>query len=104
VPAIEQIERRPEENMSVKELTQLCCLSESSFRRKFKAYSHGISPLAYRNRLRVLKAKQLCTITACTIERAAQILGFCDAAHLYRIYKQYTGKTSKQRPNSTLHL
>lgn len=95
-PAIEQIERHPEENMSSRELAQLCCLSESSFRRKFKRYSNGISPLAYRNRLRVMKAEEMCTSTTCTIERAAQILGFCDAAHLCRVYKQYTGETLKR--------
>ena len=95
-PAIKQIEKHPEENVSIKELAQLCCLSESSFRRKFKQYSNGISPLAYRNRLRVMKAEEMCTSTTCTVERAAQIFGFCDAAHLCRMYKQHTGKTLKQ--------
>ena len=93
--AIEQIEKYPEENMSIKELANLCCVSESSFHRKFKQYSNGIPPLAYRNQLRVMKAKEMCTSTTCSIERAAQILGFCDAAHLCRTYKQYTGKTLK---------
>ncbi len=95
-PAIEQIEKFPEKNISINELAKLCHLSESSFRRKFKQYSNGVSPLAYRNRIRVMKAEELCMNTSHTVEMAAQFLGFCDAAHLCRVYKQYTGKTLKQ--------
>jgi AraC-like DNA-binding protein len=96
-PAIEQIEKCPEINVSISELAQLCHMSESSFRRKFKQYSNGISPLAYRNRIRIMKAEELCTNTSYTIEMAAQLLGFCDAAHLCRMYNQYTGKTLKRK-------
>lgn len=96
-PAIERIELYPEINTPVSELSKLCNMSESTFRRKFKQYTNGISPIIYRNRIRIMKAEELCNNSSYTIEEAAIKLGFCDAAHLCRLYKQFTGKTLKAR-------
>lgn len=96
-PAIDRIELYPEINTSISELSKLCNMSESSFRRKFKQYTNGISPVNYRNRIRIMKAEELCNNSSYTIEEAAMKLGFCDAAHLCRLYKQFTGKTLKTR-------
>jgi AraC-like DNA-binding protein len=96
-PAIDRIELYPEINTSISELSKLCNMSESSFRRKFKQYTNGISPVNYRNRIRIMKAEELCDNSSYTIEEAAMKLGFCDAAHLCRLYKQFTGKTLKTR-------
>jgi mannose-6-phosphate isomerase class I len=96
-PAIDRIELYPEINTSISELSKLCNMSESSFRRKFKQYTNDISPINYRNRIRIMKAEELCNNSSYTIEEAAMKLGFCDAAHLCRLYKQFTGKTLKTR-------
>lgn len=94
--AINLIENSPEENHSNKELANLCFMSESSFLRKFKAYSGGISPLQYRNHIRMMRAEELIS-TSKTVDEIAVLLGFYDASHLCRIYKQITGHSLKKK-------
>ena len=55
--AIHILENSPEENHSNKELSALCYMSESSFLRKFKAYSGGIPPIKYRNNIEYINHK-----------------------------------------------
>lgn len=94
--AITIIENNPQKNYTNKHLAELCFMSESSFMRKFKAYSGGITPLQYRNSIRLTRAADLIYTTK-TLDEIAELLGFYDAAHLCRIYKQTTGHTLKKR-------
>ncbi len=94
--AISVIENYPQRNYSNSQLAEMCFMSESSFMRKFKAYSGGITPLQYRNNIRLMRAEDLIYTTK-TIEEIAELLGFYDAAHLCRIYKQSTGHTLKKK-------
>lgn len=94
--AISIIENYPQKNYSNSQLAELCFMSESSFMRKFKAYSGGITPLQYRNNIRLMRAEDLIYTTK-TIDEIAELLGFYDAAHLCRIYKQATGHSLKKK-------
>ena len=94
--AISIIENFSQKNYSNRQLAEMCFMSESSFMRKFKAYSGGITPLQYRNNIRLMRAEDLIYTTK-TIEEIAELLGFYDAAHLCRIYKQTTGHSLKKR-------
>ncbi|MBQ8742740.1 MAG: helix-turn-helix transcriptional regulator [Clostridia bacterium] len=94
--AIEIIERSPEKNLSVKELSELCLMSESTFARRFKQYSGGSSPIKYRNKLRIMLATELAKSSLTTFEIATS-LGFYDSAHLCKMYRQETGKTLKNK-------
>ena len=67
-PALLAIEERPEQNLSMKELATLCCMSESSFFHKFLKVSGGISPLQYRNRIRFMRAEEMANDQNFTIE------------------------------------
>jgi AraC-like DNA-binding protein len=82
-PAVHQIELHPGQNLSIGELAEICFLSESTFRRKFRQYA-GMSPLAYRNAIRVRKAGELLASGLYTVEAAAAVLGFTDASHYYK--------------------
>lgn len=95
IQAIDRIESHPEENISTKELASLCFMSESSFLKRFKSYSGGISPLQYRNNIRLNLAEEL-IYTNKTLNEIAELLGFYDAPHLCRIYKQHRKKTLKK--------
>lgn len=94
--AISVIEHSPEINYTNQQLAEMCFISESSFLRKFKAYSGGVSPLQYRNNIRLMRAEEMVNTTR-TLDEIAEMLGFYDAAHLCRIYKQSTGHTLKKK-------
>ncbi len=92
IPAIKFIEQNLGENTSITELATMCYLSESYFRTRFKAFSGGISPADWRNRLRIEKSKELLTSSLWTIDMIAETLGFYDTSHFYKIYKKVTGE------------
>lgn len=93
--AINLIEKHPENNSSVKELADICHMSESTFMRKFKDYSGGVTPIKYRNNIRLMMAEELSA--SLSLGEIAEKLGFYDGAHLCKIYKQTKGYTLKNR-------
>ena len=95
--AISAIENEPQKNISLKALADICHMSESTFLRRFKAYSGGISPIKYRNNIRLMLAGELATSNM-TLSEIADTLGFYDAAHLCKTYKNEKGGTLKCRP------
>ncbi len=92
LPAIKFIEQNLGENTSISELAGMCYLSESYFRTRFKAFSGGISPADWRNRLRIEKSKELLTSSLWTTDMIAETLGFYDTSYFYKIYKKVTGE------------
>ncbi len=92
LPAVKHIENNLGENTSIGELAAMCFLSESYFRTRFKAFSGGVSPADWRNRLRIEKSKELLTSSLWTTEMIAETLGFYDTSHFYKIYKKVTGE------------
>lgn len=92
LPAIKHIEENLGENTSIGELASMCFLSESYFRTRFKAFSGGVSPADWRNRLRIEKSKELLTSSLWSTEMIAETLGFYDTSHFYKIYKKVTGE------------
>lgn len=96
-PALLAIEEHPEQNLSIKELASICCMSESSFFHKFLKVSGGVSPLQYRNRIRFMRAEEMANDQNFTLEDIAEALGFYDASHLCKSYKKATGNTLKNR-------
>ncbi len=94
--AINTLEKDPSLNLSNAQLAEMCFMSEASFLRKFKQYSGGISPLKYRNHIRLMKAEELINASY-SVDEIANMLGFYDAAHLCRIYKRVRGHSLKRR-------
>lgn len=94
--AISILENNPELNHSTKELADMCLMSESSFLRKFKEYSGGIAPIKYRNNIRLMLAEEMAN-SPLNMNEIAEQLGFYDASHLCKIYKQEKGYTLKKK-------
>ncbi len=93
--AVRTIEREPWRDLTVSELAALCCMSESTFLRTFKHFSGGISPIKYRNNIRLMLAEELAA-SKMTLDEIAERLGFYDAAHLCNLYRKYKGKRLKK--------
>lgn len=91
LPAILYIENNPYGKITIGELAKLCCVSETTLRSLFLKYTGGISPIDYKNRLRIDKAEKMLERENITIEYAAQQTGFYDTSYFHRMYKKYKG-------------
>ena len=94
--AITLLETKPENNLNLKSLGEMCHMSESSFLRKFKEYSGGITPIKYRNNIRFMLAEELAS-SRLTMNEIAEKLGFYDGAHLCKMYKDHKGYSLKRK-------
>ncbi|MDF2925572.1 MAG: AraC family transcriptional regulator [Paenibacillaceae bacterium] len=101
--AIEYIDAHYTSNFKVEALAERCYLSESRFFYIFKKET-GLSPIEYKNHIRINRAIQLLEIDARKIEDIAAELGFSNTAHFRRIFKNVTGKNPKEYQQGLYHL
>lgn len=85
-PAIRLIERKYAERVSIPELARLTGLSETHFRRCFKA-TVGCTPVEYLTTMRINAARTLLETTNRCIADIAQETGFSDHAHFIRTFR-----------------
>ena len=90
-PGVEYLENHIPEKIPVAELAALCGVSESTFRRIFQRYA-GVSPIEYRDRIRISLAKQLLSTRELSVQEISSRLGFYDSAYFCRVFLQKTGK------------
>ena len=94
VPAIEYISLHFKENDPVAKYAAICNMSESYFRKIFQLTT-GLSPISYRNSLRLTEAKKMYR-EGLTLKAIAVELGFCDEHYLSKIYKRENGTNIKE--------
>jgi len=87
--ALDLIEAKLDEDLSVAMLAHACGLSASHFTALFKA-SAGEPPHRYQTRRRVERARELLLVGASPAV-AAVAVGFCDQSHLARHMRRLTG-------------
>jgi len=78
------------EEVTVKELAEMCNISESSFRRYFKRYKN-MSPVTYRNYLRMKKAREIIQSGEYTVSEVAGMVGIPDICYFQRLFKKIFG-------------
>jgi AraC family transcriptional regulator len=96
--AIEYMQDRLSENISLQEIAQEVGMSQYYFCRLFKQ-STGRSPYQYLIQQRVEKAKRLLQQNQLSTAEIALAVGFCDQSQLTRHFKRMTGLTPKQIRN-----
>ena len=89
-PAVGCMEMRYPEPISSAYLASLCHLSESQFRRRFRA-AYGLSPHAYLSRLRCRIGSELLTRAGLTVAETAARVGFTDASAFFRQFRAQFG-------------
>lgn len=97
-PAITFINEHFRENLPIKTYADVCHLSESYFRKKFLEYT-GMSPIAYRNKLRFQEARKL-YLQNVSISEIAEVTGFYDESYFLKLYKRHTGLSLKKDSKS----
>ena len=96
-PALYRLREGYCEKVYVKELSELCGISQASLRRLFKE-TFGVSPITYKNNLRIKMACSLIKSGAYGISEISEILGFEDIYAFSHAFKKATGVTpSKYR-------
>ena len=77
-------------NVTVEDLVNLSNINECQFRRSFKKLK-GMSPIKYRNMLRLNKAMEILKSGEYSVIEATMIVGFDDPAYFSRLFKQQFG-------------
>ena len=88
--AISVIENNLNDELDINKLAEMCCMSPATFRRKFLKYS-SMSPIKYRNFLRLTKARELIYTGLYQISEAAAIVGIDDVYYFSKLYKNQFG-------------
>lgn len=83
------------ENIPVSRLAEASGVSVSSFRSLF-VKQYGMSPVQYRNRLRVDRAATLLSEGSCTVAETAYACGFDNIGYFCRYYKKIMGETPRE--------
>lgn len=94
-PALEYVQEHYIEAFNVARLAQKCMLSESQFYCAFKEKT-GMSPIRYKNHLRIEQAKRLLKSEECTVKEVAVMLGFENVYYFSRVFKDHTGMSPTQ--------
>lgn len=93
--AIIYLEENYLQDVEIDTLVKITNLKESQFRRKFKKLK-GMSPIKYRNLLRINKAIELMKSGEYSVVEVAMIVGFDDPNYFSRVFKSYLGQSPTQ--------
>ena len=80
------------ENLPITKYAEASHVSVNTFRNAFQK-EFGTSPLKYRNRLRIERAKELLSENGFTVAEAAYSSGFENMGYFCRYYRQVTGES-----------
>lgn len=99
-PALDYIDRHYSENTDIAALAAMCYMSKPHFFRLFKEQT-SMTPLEYRNNIRIERAKILLSDGECSVGDIAVMLGFENIYYFSRMFKKLTGTPpSHYFPNS----
>lgn len=91
---IKYLEENWNRDVKISEVADRCGVSETYFRRLFAKWS-GMSPVEYRNTLRISNAKALLSRRSVSIAEVSYAVGFDDQFYFSRIFKRITGISPK---------
>ncbi len=97
--AVRYMQQRIYAHCSVQEIAAFAGLEPHYFSSLFKS-EMGMSPLNYYMELKMKEARRLLRLPGYTVTRVAAALGFADASHFSRRFKQYAGISPKEYRNS----
>lgn len=87
---LKKLREQPEKMIPISSLARACNISEVYFRKQFKAVM-GMSPVEYRNMLRLDKAKQYLEYGDISIQEISDTLGYSTASHFIKCFRERFG-------------
>ncbi len=100
-PALRYINEHYQDEYSVKDLANMCNLSQSYFRKMFIMYT-GMAPSRYRADIRCSIAKNMLKSDVLNVSEIADKLGYCDVYHFSKEFKKSTGVSPRAYKNKIL--
>ena len=94
-PALLEIRESRNENKKIAYYAEMCNMSEANFRRLFREYM-GLSPVDYRNEIRLANARNKLQSGEYNVSEAAYESGFSNLSFFIRLYKKKYGHTPKK--------
>ena len=91
-PGVSYLQNNYTEDFSIDRLAQACGLSTGRFRRIFSECL-GMTPVEYRNKLRMQKAVELLKTGSYTVGEVAELVGISDIKYFSKLFNRYTGVT-----------
>ena len=89
-PVLKELHLSYSDQYKIQYYADLCGMSEPGFRRLFKDYT-GVSPVEYRNGMRLQAAKKMLVSGEFTVEEVAEKVGFSNVSFFCRTYKKQFG-------------
>lgn len=89
-PAVTRLMEHPEENPSVACLAQDCGMSQVYFRKLFRG-EFGVSPAAFRNRLRLDRAAKYLEYGQISVQEISDTLGYGTVSHFIKEFRESYG-------------
>lgn len=93
-PGVLFIENNYLNEINMDELADLCSLCPSSFRKHFKE-AVGMSPVEYKNYLKMTKAAEILQTNTYNISETAQSVNIDDVYYFSKMFKKYFGESPK---------
>ncbi len=97
---IEYLENDPVQALSIKDIADMCNVSEIYFRRLFKEYANK-SPMEFRMNGKIEKAKKLLAFGDLNVNEISDLLGFTDSAYFCKQFRLRTGFSPLDYRNKT---
>ena len=92
---INYLEHNEDQLLSIPDIARLCNISEIYFRKLFKEYS-GMSPVKFRIKGKIEKAKLYLEYENMTVQEISYHLGFVSPAYFTHQFKMITGMTPSE--------
>ena len=89
-PSLSYLQNNFTKNFPIDQLAQMCGLSTGHFRRIFSECL-GMTPVEYRNKLRIQKAITLLKTGDLTVTEVAEAVGISDMKYFGKLFKSYAG-------------
>ena len=95
VAAIDHINGRYKEKITMAELCDVTGLSKQQLCRLFKRYLNS-RPMEYIAKRRIQAAKELLSSTGMSVEEISETVGFCSCSYFCKLFSRYEGMTPTQ--------
>ena len=93
--ALQHMNRYFDSDLTLVEYAAMCCMSKYHFLRTFKQVT-GVTPMEYRNRIRIDHAKELLRNSYFSISEIAESLGYTSLAYFSVHFKRVVGVSPTQ--------
>lgn len=93
--SISLMEDKPEKQFSLQQLASMSHMSIPSYTKKFRAAT-GLSPIAYLQRVRLLKVCDILTMSDLPVQNIAELCGFCSPNYMIKLFHREFGITPEQ--------